>query len=80
MILLILKKNAIRLAKVIKKDKEYPTSTHFLKFNNIQIKLNLNKIILIKNCYIKDILLIIDYVIDFTSFGKIIRKKLLLQK
>lgn len=73
-------KNAIRLAKIIKKNKEYPTSTHFLKFNNVQIKLNSNRIILIKKCHIREILLVIDYVADFTSFGRIIRKKLSLKK
>lgn len=73
-------KNTIKLAKIIKKNKEYPTSTYFLKFNNAQIKLNSNRIILIKKCHIREIFLIIDHITDFTSFRRIIRKKLSLKK
>lgn len=46
----------------------------------MQIKLNLNKIILIKNSYIGGILLITNYNTDFTSSKKIIIKKLSLKE
>lgn len=61
-------------------DKKYLTSTYLLKFNNAQIKLHSNSIVLTKENYIKGILLITDYTIDFTKFKKITRKKLLSQK
>lgn len=51
-----------------------------MKFNKIQIKLNLNKIILIKKSYIDGILLITNYDTDFTSSKKIIKKKLSLKE
>lgn len=67
-----IKENAIKSAKIMKKDKEYFTSANHLKFNNAQIKLNPNGIVLIKESYIGQILLIIDDVVDFTSSTRII--------
>lgn len=54
------------------KDREYLIPTQFPKFNDIQIKLDSNGIVLIKETF-----LIIDHAVNSTSFGEIIRKKLL---
>lgn len=62
------------------KDKKHLTSVYSLKFNDIQIKLDLNGIVLIKNSYIGSIFLFIDYNIDFTSSKTITRKKLSFKK
>lgn len=70
------KENAIRLAKIMTKNKEHLTSAHLLKFNGVQIKLNLNRIVLTKESYVKEILLITDHAADFTSLRGIIKKKL----
>lgn len=70
-------KNAIRLIKIMIKNKKHLIFIYFLKFIGIQIKLNLNKIILIKESHIKGIFLVIDYVVDSISSSKIIKKKLL---
>lgn len=59
------------------KDRKYFTFLYPLKFKDTQIKLNLNGIILTKKSYIESILSVIDHITDFTSFRKIIKKKLL---
>lgn len=71
------KEDTIKSAKTMTKDREHLTPTYFLKFNNAQIKLNLNGIVLTKKSYAGRILLIIDHVADSTSSKEIIRKKLL---
>lgn len=48
-----IKKNAIRSAKIITKNRKYITFLYSLKFNSVKIKLNLNRIVSIKNNYIK---------------------------
>lgn len=75
-----IKKYTIELAKIIIKDKKYLFSTYSLKFNDIQIKLNLNRIVLTKKKYIRGIFLVIDHVTDFINSRAIIRKKLSFKK
>ncbi len=67
-----IKNDTIKSAKIIKKDREYLTSAYPLKFNDTQIKLDLNGIILIKKSHVGQILLVSDYVVDFTSSRMII--------
>lgn len=62
------------------KNIKYLTSANLLKFNNIQIKLDSNKTIIIKKSHIKKIFLVIDYVADFTCSKQIIKKNLLPKK
>lgn len=73
-------KDTIRSVKIITKDKEYLTLTHPLKFNDTQIKLDLNKIVLVKESYIKEILLFTNHVVESTSSREISRKKLLFKE
>lgn len=47
-----IKKDAIKSAKIMKKDRENFTSANSLKFNNAQIKLDPNGIVLIKESHI----------------------------
>lgn len=70
----------IRLAKIITKDRKHLMFIYFLKFNYAKIKLDLNKIVLIKKSYIKKILLVIIYIVDFINSKKIIEKKLSLKE
>lgn len=44
-----IKKDAIRLAKIITKNKKHFIFIQPLKLNNLQIKVDLNRIVLIKN-------------------------------
>lgn len=67
-----IKEYIIKLAMIIIKNKKYLTSTYFLKFNGIEIKLKLNIIILIKKSYVRKIFLVIDNIADYTSFRAII--------
>ncbi len=69
-------KNAIKLAKIMIKDRKYLIPVYPLKFNNAKIKLNSNGIVLIKRCYIREIFLVTDYATDSTSSREITRKKL----
>lgn len=75
-----IKEDIIRLAKIIIKNKKYLILIYFLKFNSTYNKFNLNKIILIKKSYIKEIVLIIYRIANFTGFKIIMQKKLLLKK
>lgn len=75
-----IKEDTIRLAKIIIKNKKYLIFIYFLKFNSTYNKFNLNKIILIKKSYIKEIVLIIYRIANFTGFKIIMQKKLLLKK
>lgn len=75
-----IKEDTIRLAKIIIKNKKYLILIYFLKFNSTYNKFNLNKIILIKKSYIKEIVLIIYRIANFTGFKIIMQKKLLLKK
>ena len=70
------KEEAIKLAKIMTKDREYLTPAHSLKFNGAQIKLDLNSIVLTKKVYVGGIFLITDHIADSTSPREIIRKKL----
>ena len=70
------KKDAIRSAKIITKDKKHLTPTHSLKFNRAQIKLDLNRIVITKKSHVRGILLITDHIADSISLKEIIRKKL----
>lgn len=47
-----IKKDAIKSTKIMKKDRENFTSANSLKFNNAQIKLDPNGIVLIKESHI----------------------------
>ena len=71
-----IKEDAIRSAKIMTKNRKHLTFIHSLKFNDAQIKLNLNKIVLIKESYVGGILPVIDYITDSTNFREIIRNKL----
>ena len=70
------KKEAIKSAKIMTKNRKYLTSAYPLKFNGTQIKLNSNSIVLTKESYIEKFLPVIDYATDFTSCKGITRKKL----
>ena len=72
-----IKKDAIRLAKIMTKDRKHFTFENTLKFNNIQIKFDSNRIVLIKKSYVREILLVTDHVTNSISSRKITRKKLL---
>lgn len=50
------------------KDKEYFIFAQSLKFNNAEIKFNLNKIVSIKESHIKGIFLIINHIKNSTIF------------
>lgn len=75
-----IKEDTIKSTKIMTKNREYLISSYLLKFNNTQIKLNSNGIILIKESYIGRIFLVTDYVVNFTGFKGIIKKKLLSKK
>ena len=75
-----IKKVAIKLAKIMTKDKKYLILTYPLKFNFAKIKLDSNGIVLIKKSHIKEILPVTNYAADSTSSKCITRKKLLLKK
>lgn len=51
-----------------------------LKFNDALIKLNLNKIVVIKESHIGDILTLTDHVASDTNSREIIKKKLSAKK
>ena len=62
------------------KDWEYLTSLYLLKFNWAQIKLNSERIVLIKESHIGGILPITNHDADSTSLREITKKKLLSNK
>ena len=70
------KKDKITFAKIITKNREHFTSAHLLKFNGAQIKLNSNRIVLIKKSHIGEIFSVTNHVADSTSSRRITRKKL----
>ena len=70
------KEAEIKAAKIMTKDQKYLTLTQLLKFNGIQIKLDLEGIILTKKSHISRIFLVIDHNSDSTSLKKITKKKL----
>lgn len=63
--LLIIKKT-IKLRKIITKNYKYFISTQPIKFNEIQIQLSLDDIILIKKRYVGRIFLVIFHNINLT--------------
>lgn len=71
-----IEKIEIRLAKIITKNRKHLMFTYPLKFNSIQIKLDLNKIVLTKKSYIEEIFPVIVYIINFINSKRITRKKL----
>lgn len=70
------KEAAIQTTKIMTKDQEYLTSSYPLKFNRIQIKLDLKGIILTKESYVGSIVPITNHDTDSTSSREITRKKL----
>lgn len=58
------------------KNREYLTSVHPLKFNGTQIKINSKNIILTKKSHVRGVILVTNYVADFTSCRGVTRKKL----
>ena len=58
------------------KSREYLTSSHPLKFNGVQIKLNSEGIVLTKESHIGSIFLVTNRDVDSTSSREITRKKL----
>ena len=69
-------KKAIKLAKIMTKDRKYLTPAHSLKFNGAPIKLDSNGIVLTKKSYVGGILPVTDHATDSTSSRGITRKKL----
>lgn len=73
-------KEIIKSTKIITKDKKYLTPVHPPKFNDAQIKLDSNNIILAKKSHIEGIFLITNHIAGFTSSREITKKKLLSKK
>lgn len=73
-------KDAIGSAKIMRKNREHLNFIYPLKFHNAQIKLDSNKIILIKKSHIGVIFPVIDHVRNSNCFMEIIKKKLLLKE
>ena len=71
-----IKEKAIKLAKIMTKDREYLTLTYPLKFNGTQIKLDLNCIVLTKESHVKGIFPVTGHATESTSSKEITRKKL----
>ena len=69
------KQDTIRSAKIMTKNREHLTSAYFLKFNGIQIKLDLNGVVWIKKSYIEGIHSVTDHIANSTYFGGLTRKK-----
>ena len=67
----------IKNTKIITKNQEYLISVQPIKYNRIEIKLNLNGIVLTKKRHVGGIFLVINYDADSTSLKEIIRKTLL---
>lgn len=74
------KEKAIKLAKIMIKNRKHLTFAHSLKFNNAQIKLDSNSIVLTKNSHVDGILLITDHDAESTSSIGIIKKKPVFKK
>ena len=70
------KETAIQTAKIMTKDREHLTSSHLLKFNGAQIKLDSEGIVLTKESHVGGILPITNHDANSTSSRGIIRKKL----
>lgn len=68
---------AVRNAKIMTKDQEYLTPAELIKFNEIQIKLDSNNIVLLKINHVGGMLPVIDHDADSTYLKGIIRKRLL---
>ncbi len=62
------------------KDYKYFISIQPIKFNEIQIKLSLNEIVLIKKSYVDRIFLVIFHNKNFNGLNNINKIKLLLKK
>ena len=62
-----IKEDAIKLAKIMTKDRKHLTLIHPLKFNGVQIKLDSNGIVLTKKSYIEGILSVTDHAANSTS-------------
>ena len=71
-----IEEDVIKSTKIMTKNREYLTYAHPLKFSGAQIKLDLDRIVLIKESHIGGILLVTDNIADLTSFKGITRKKL----
>ena len=72
-----IEEDGIKSAKIMTKNREYLTPAHLLRFNDAQIRLDLDRTVLIKESHIRGILQIRDNVADSTSSKRIIWKKLL---
>ena len=70
------KEAVIQTAKIMTKDREHLTSSHPLKFNGAQIKLDSEEIVLTKESHVNGILPVTNRDIDSTSSRGITRKKL----
>ena len=68
--------SAIQTVKIMTKDREHLTSSHPLKFNRVQIKLDSEGIVLTKESHVGGILSITNRDVDSTSSRGITRKKL----
>lgn len=74
------KEAAIKVAKIMTKDREHLTSIQPQKFNGAQIKLDSESIVLAKKSHVGGILLVIDCDTDSISFRGVTRKKPSLKK
>ena len=66
----------IQTAKIMTKDREFLTFSHPLKFNGVQINLDLKRIVLSKESHVGDIFFITNHDVDSTNSRGITRKKL----
>lgn len=70
------KEDTIRSTKIKSKERKHFTFLYYLKFNDAQIKFESNRIVPIKKSHVKRIFLVTDYIINYTSFKWITKKKL----
>lgn len=74
------KKVAIKFIKITTKNWKHLIFLQSVKFNEAQIKLNLEEIVLTKKSYISNIFLVTNHNRNFISSKKIIKKKLFSKK
>lgn len=67
-------KKTIKIIKIMTKNCKYFTFIQSIKFIKVQIKLNLESVVLIRKSYVDSILFITDYNTNFNSLKGIIRK------
>lgn len=68
-----IEKVVIQTTKIMANDKKYFTFAQYLKLNSAQIKLDSNSIVLIKDNYVDNNFLFINYNANFTSIKELLR-------